>query len=65
MVRIIHPSGSYVHSIHPRTKALTRTPEAFVEKAMNFETTAQAFKWLDRNKPKCKDLVGCEVVVVG
>jgi hypothetical protein len=63
MIRILHPSGSYVHSIHSRTKSLTKTPEAFVHKAMDFKTAEHAQKWLDKNLAKCKDLKGCTVVV--
>ncbi len=63
MIRILHPSGSYVHSIHARTKSLTKTPEAFVHKAMDFKTAEHAQKWLAKNLAKCKDLKGCTVVV--
>lgn len=65
MIRILHPSGSYVHSIHAAKKSLTRTPEMFVERAKDFPSLESAQKWLDKNLPKCKDLAGCQVVTVG
>jgi len=65
MVRIQHPSGSFIHSLHIPSKSVTKCPEMFWERSKSFETTAEAQKFLSRNLKKFKDLKGCKVVIVG